>query len=152
MAGKSGRKVKIGEVHFIFYYQTGGTMNNDIKKVLVVDDEPDALELVKLVLESGGFETMLATSGTEALAQIDRTSPDLVLLDIMMPDMDGWDVFRKIREKNSKIPVAILTAKAQNIDRLLGLHVLKADDYITKPFGKNELIGKVRKLVGLTKN
>jgi two-component system response regulator VicR len=127
-------------------------MNNDIKKVLVVDDEPDALELVKLVLESGGFETILATSGTEALAQMDKIRPDLVLLDIMMPDMDGWDVFRKIREKNSKIPIAILTAKAQNIDRLLGLHVLKADDYITKPFGKNELIGKVRKLVGLTKN
>lgn len=122
-------------------------MNNDIKKVLVVDDEPDALELVKLVLESGGFKTILATSGKEALAQIERTKPDAVLLDIMMPDMDGWDVFRKIKEKNSGIPVAILTAKAQNIDRLLGLHVLKADDYITKPFGKNELIGKVRKLV-----
>ncbi len=122
------------------------------KKVLIVDDEPDTLELVKLVLESGGFETMLAANGMEALAQIDRTKPDLVLLDIMMPDMDGWDVFRKIKEKDSKIPVAILTAKAQNIDRLLGLHVLKADDYITKPFGKNELLGKVRKLVGLTKN
>jgi two-component system response regulator VicR len=127
-------------------------MNNNTKKVLVVDDEPDTLELVKLVLESGGFETLLATSGMEALALIDRIRPDLVLLDIMMPDMDGWDVFRKIKEKNPKIPIAILTAKAQNIDRLLGLHVLKADDYITKPFGKNELINKVRKLVGLTKN
>jgi len=128
-------------------------MNNVAnKKVLVVDDEPDTLELVKLVLESGGFETMLATSGTEALDQIGKSRPDLVLLDIMMPDMDGWDVFRKIKETDAKIPVAILTAKAQNIDRLLGLHVLKADDYITKPFGKNELIGKVRKLVGLTKN
>ena len=127
-------------------------MNNTIKKVLIVDDEPDTLELVKLVLESGGFETMLAANGMEALAQIDRTKPDLVLLDIMMPDMDGWDVFRRIKEKNSKIPVAILTAKAQNIDKLLGLHVLKADDYITKPFGKNELIGKVRKLVGMDKD
>ncbi len=122
-------------------------MNNDIKNVLVVDDEPDALELVKLVLESGGFKTILATSGKEALAQIDKTKPDAVLLDIMMPDMDGWDVFRKIKEKDSGIPIAILTAKAQNLDRLLGLHVLKADDYITKPFGKNELIGKVKKLV-----
>lgn len=126
--------------------------DNNIKKVLVVDDEPDTLELVKLVLESVGFETLLATSGKEALAQIERIRPDLVLLDIMMPDMDGWDVFRKIKEKDSRIPIAILTAKAQNIDRLLGLHVLKADDYITKPFGKNELIGRVRKLVGLTKN
>ena len=117
------------------------------KKVLVVDDEPDALELVKLVLESVGFETTLAMSGMEALDKIDASKPDLVLLDIMMPDMDGWDVFRKIKEKNPEIPIAILTAKAQNIDKLLGLHVLKADDYITKPFGKNELISKVRKLL-----
>lgn len=119
---------------------------NAIKNILVVDDEPDTLELVKLVLESGGFKTQLATSGSEALTKIDKKSPDLVLLDIMMPDMDGWDVFRKIKEKNPNIPIAILTAKAQNLDKLLGLHVLKADDYITKPFGKNELISKVRKL------
>jgi two-component system response regulator VicR len=127
-------------------------MMNNNKKVLIVDDEPDTLELVKLVLESGGFETLLATSGMEALSLIGKVRPDLVLLDIMMPDMDGWDVFRKIKEKDSGIPVAILTAKAQNIDRLLGLHVLKADDYITKPFGKNELINKVRKLVGIEKD
>ncbi len=123
-------------------------MKNNIapKKVLVVDDEPDTLELVKLVLESAGFEAILVNNGIEALAKIDTEKLDLVLLDIMMPDMDGWDVFRKIKEKNTTIPIAILTAKAQNIDKLLGLHVLKADDYITKPFGKNELIGKVRKL------
>ncbi|MFZ2412322.1 MAG: response regulator [Candidatus Methanoperedens sp.] len=129
-------------------------MNNTAynKKVLIVDDEPDTLELIKLVLESGGFETMLAANGMEALVQIERTKPDLVLLDIMMPDMDGWDVFRRIKEINPKIPIAILTAKAQNIDKLLGLHVLKADDYITKPFGKNELIGKVRKLIGMDKD
>jgi len=123
-------------------------INNTPKKVLVVDDEPDTLELVKLVLESAGFEVMLVNNGMEALAKIDAEKLDLVLLDIMMPDMDGWDVYRKIKELNSTIPIAILTAKAQNIDKLLGLHVLKADDYITKPFGKNELIRKVRKLTG----
>ena len=123
-------------------------INNTPKKVLVVDDEPDTLELVKLVLESAGFEAILVNNGTKALAKIDAGKLDLVLLDIMMPDMDGWDVFRKIKERNTTIPIAILTAKAQNIDKLLGLHVLKADDYITKPFGKNELIGKVRKLTG----
>jgi two-component system response regulator VicR len=117
-----------------------------MKKVLVIDDEPDTLELVKLVLEKGGFTTMLAKNGMEALSQIESTEPDIVLLDIMMPDMDGWEVFRKIKEKYSRVPIAILTAKAQNIDRLMGLHVLKADDYITKPFGKNELIDRVRKL------
>jgi two-component system response regulator VicR len=121
-------------------------INNTPKKVLVVDDEPDTLELVKLVLESAGFEAILVNNGMEALAKIDTEKLDLVLLDIMMPDMDGWDLFRKIKERNTTIPIAILTAKAQNIDKLLGLHVLKADDYITKPFGKNELIGKVRKL------
>ncbi len=124
--------------------------DNSTKKVLVVDDEPDTLELVKLVLESGGFEAVLANNGKEALAQIATLRPDLVLLDIMMPDMDGWDVFRKMKERDPGIPIAILTAKAQNIDKLLGLHVLKADDYITKPFGKNELISKVKKLTGLT--
>ncbi len=123
--------------------------NASHKKVLIVDDEPDTLELVKLVLESGGFETVLAASGKEALSELDASRPDMVLLDIMMPDMDGWEVFRKIKEKNAKIPIAILTAKAQNFDRLLGLHVLKADDYITKPFGKNELISRVRKLADL---
>jgi len=120
------------------------------KTVLIVDDEPDTLELVKLVLESGGFETVLAASGKEALNELEASKPDLVLLDIMMPDMDGWEVFRKIKENNVNMPIAILTAKAQNFDRLLGLHVLKADDYITKPFGKNELISRVRKLAGLT--
>jgi len=123
-------------------------INNTPKKVLVVDDEPDTLELVKLVLESAGFDAILVNNGVEALARIEDEKPDVVLLDIMMPDMDGWDVFRKIKERNPTIPIAILTAKAQNIDKLLGLHVLKADDYITKPFGKNELIGKVRKLTG----
>jgi len=127
-------------------------MNDDRlhnKKVLVVDDEPDTLELVKLVLESGGFKAELATNGADALVILKESRPDLILLDIMMPDMDGWDVFRRIKEKYPKIPIAILTARAQNIDKLLGLHVLKADDYITKPFGKNELIRKVRKLTGM---
>jgi len=120
---------------------------SSLKKVLVVDDEPDTLELVKLVLESGGFTTILAKNGKEALGIIEDSKPDAVLLDIMMPDMDGWEVFRKIKERYEGIPIAILTAKAQNIDRLLGLHVLKVDDYITKPFGKNELIDRVRKLL-----
>lgn len=120
------------------------------KKVLIVDDEPDTLELVKLVLESGGFKTVLASNGKEALKVLESIKPDLVLLDVMMPDMDGWEVFRKIKEKYSTLPIAILTAKAQNFDKLMGLHVLKADDYITKPFGKNELIGRVRNLTGLT--
>jgi two-component system response regulator VicR len=69
------------------------------KTVLIVDDEPDTLELVKLVLESAGFKTVSASNGIEALNEVDISKPDLVLLDIMMPDMDGWEVFRKIKEK-----------------------------------------------------
>ncbi len=126
--------------------------DNSKKRVLVVDDEPDTLELVKLVLESGGFEAVLVNNGKDALAKINTEKLDLVLLDIMMPEMDGWDIFRKIKERNAHIPIAILTAKAQNIDKLLGLHVLKADDYITKPFGKNELINKVNKMLMANKN
>ncbi len=80
------------------------------KTVLIVDDEPDTLELVKLVLERGGFKTVSAASGIEALREVDVSKPDIVLLDIMMPDMDGWEVFRKIKEKNSTLPIAILTA------------------------------------------
>lgn len=118
------------------------------RNVLVIDDESDTLELIKLILESGGFEVMVASSGIEALNIIETIRPDLVLLDIMMPDMDGWEVFRKIKEKDSSISIAILTAKAQNIDKLLGLHVLKADDYITKPFSKEDLLNKVRVLIG----
>lgn len=117
-------------------------------KILVVDDEPDTLELIRLVLESGGFKVIPASSGVEALKILETVRPALVLLDIMMPDMDGWEVFRKIKEKDSSISIAILTAKSQNIDKLMGLHVLKADDYITKPFGKNELLNKVRILIG----
>lgn len=121
-------------------------MPEEKKKVLVVDDEPDTLELVKLILESGGFEAILASSGVEAIDMVANHKPDLVLLDIMMPDMDGWDVFRRIKKTHPELPIAILTAKTQNIDKLLGLYVLRADDYITKPFGKNELINRVRKL------
>lgn len=123
--------------------------NKPAKKILIVDDEIDTLELIKLVLESAGFSTVLASNGMEALEKIKEAKFDLVLLDIMMPDMDGWEVFRNIKEMDKTIPIAILTAKAQNIDRLLGLHVLKAEDYITKPFGKNELIDKVKKLTGI---
>ena len=118
------------------------------KTVLIVDDEPDTLELVKLVLESAGFKTVSAANGIEALKEVDVSKPDLVLLDIMMPDMDGWEVFRKIKEKYSTLPIAILTAKAQNFDRLLGLHVLKADDYIIKSgLSMKDLGNKIKTLL-----
>lgn len=118
-------------------------------KIMVVDDEPDVVDLVKLVLESDGFSVVTAYSGKECLEKIGRELPDLVLLDIMMPQMDGWEVYRQIKSdhKTEKIPVAMLTAKSQSIDKMIGLHVVKVDDYITKPFGRSELIERVKKIL-----
>ncbi len=117
------------------------------KKIMVVDDEPDTVDLVKLVLETEGFEVITAYGGTECLEKLNLEKPDAVLLDIMMPEMDGWEVFKKIREKYVDLPVAMLTVRSQDIDKMLGLHVLKADDYITKPFGRKDLVDRVKKMV-----
>jgi two-component system, OmpR family, response regulator VicR len=118
-------------------------------KIMVVDDEPDVVDLVKLVLESDGFSVVTAYSGKEALEKIDREMPDLVLLDIMMPQMDGWEVYSRIRAnpRTKDIPVAMLTAKSQSIDKMIGLHVVKVDDYITKPFGRSELLERVKRIL-----
>ncbi len=122
-------------------------VNKMIKKIMVVDDEPDTVDLVKLVLETEGFEVMTAFSGSECLKKLAIEKPDAVLLDIMMPEMDGWEIFKRIREIYEDLPVAMLTVRNQDIDKMLGLHVLKADDYITKPFGRKELVERVKKLV-----
>lgn len=117
------------------------------KKIMVVDDEPDTVDLVKLVLETEGFEVITAYSGEECLKKLEDTLPDAILLDVMMPEMDGWEVFKKVREDYKNLPVAMLTVRNQDIDKMLGLHVLKADDYITKPFGRKDLVERVKKLV-----
>lgn len=119
------------------------------KKIMIVDDEPDTVDLVKLVLETEGFETVSAYSGREALDKIKTQRPDLILLDIMMPQMDGWEVCKKITEDEDikDIPVVMLTAKAQSIDKMIGLHVVGVTGYITKPFGRRELINNVKKVL-----
>ncbi len=116
-------------------------------KIMVVDDEPDTVDLIKLVLETEGFEVIPAYSGRECLEKLKVEKPALVLLDIMMPEMDGWEVFHRIKEKHSELPVAMLTVRDKDIDKMLGLHVLKADDYITKPFGRQELVERVKKII-----
>ena len=119
-------------------------------KILVVDDEPDTVDLVKLVLETEGYQTSVAYNGEEALEMIKIDKPDLVLLDIMMPKMDGWAIRKKIidNEETRDIPIVMLTAKAQPIDKMIGLHVVGVTDYITKPFGRQELIDSVKKAIG----
>jgi len=114
------------------------------KKILIVDDEDDILHFLELVLREKGYEVATASGGHEALtkAQVDR--PDLVLLDIMMPQMDGWEVLKLLRvdESTSHIPVAMLSARTEAKDRVQGLQE-GAIDYICKPFSLQELLGKI---------
>lgn len=119
------------------------------KRVVCIEDEPEMIDLVKLILSRKGFQVVGAMGGREGLEAIKREKPDLVLLDLMMPDMDGWEVYQKMKaeEATKAIPVIVVTAKAQSIDKVLGLHIAKVDDYITKPFGPQELLESVEKVL-----
>jgi len=110
--------------------------------ILICDDERDIVSALKIYLESEGYETECCYSGIEALDVLEKKEVQLVLLDIMMPEMDGITVIRKIREK-SIVPVIFLSAKAEDTDKILGLN-LGADDYVTKPFNPVELMARVR--------
>jgi DNA-binding response OmpR family regulator len=126
-------------------------MAEDKKKVVCVEDEPEIIDLIRLILGRKGFDLTGATGGQEGLDTIRRVRPDLVLLDLMMPDMDGWEVYQQMKaDPNLKdIPVIVVTAKAQSIDKILGLHIAKVDDYVTKPFGPQELLQSVERVLGL---
>lgn len=115
-------------------------MNN--KKILVVDDEKPISDIIKFNLVKEGFTVITAYDGEEAVAKVKQSQPDLVLLDVMLPKLDGFQVLRKIREQCAT-PVIMLTAKEEEVDKVLGLE-LGADDYITKPFGMRELIARVK--------
>lgn len=119
------------------------------KRILCVDDEPEMVELLRLILGRKGYEILGAYSGREALDTLEHESVDLVLLDLMMPEMDGWEVVRRMRGKDStaSIPIIVVTAKSQNVDRVLGLHIVKVDDYITKPFTPRELLDAVERVL-----
>jgi two-component system, OmpR family, response regulator VicR len=119
------------------------------KKICIIEDEPAMIELVSLILRNRGYDVVGAIGGQEGLDLIGKTSPDLVLLDLMMPDMSGWDVYQHMKADDmmKSIPVIIVTAKAQSIDKVLGLHIAKVQDYITKPFSPNELVEAVRKVL-----
>jgi two-component system, OmpR family, response regulator VicR len=128
-------------------------MTIDLKKVVCIEDELEMIELVKLILGRKKFEVTGAVGGHEGLEKISEIKPDLVLLDLMMPEMDGWEVYQKMKasEEMRDIPVIVVTAKAQSIDRVLGLHIARVDDYITKPFGPQELLDSVERVIN-TKN
>ena len=125
-------------------------MAEDAKRVVCTEDEPEMIDLVRLTLGRKGFDVIGANGGIEGLETVQRERPDLVLLDLMMPDMDGWEVYQQMKADDDlrNIPVVVVTAKAQSIDKVLGLHIAKVDDYITKPFGPQELLESVEKIIG----
>ena len=111
-------------------------------KIMVVDDDPNIGELLRLYLEKEGFTAVVMPDGEAALAAFDAEKPDLILLDVMMPRLDGWQVCREIRKK-SQCPIIMITAKGELFDRVLGLE-LGADDYIVKPFETKEVIARIK--------
>jgi DNA-binding response OmpR family regulator len=117
-------------------------------RILIVDDEPRIIHFIRLNLEHDGFQVFEAPSGAKALEQLRDRLPDLILLDVMMPDLDGFETLRLIREI-STVPVIMLTAKGEEDDRVRGLE-LGADDYITKPFSPRELVSRVRAVLRRT--
>jgi DNA-binding response OmpR family regulator len=119
------------------------------RKVIVIEDEQAMIQLIKLILEKEGFDVIGANGGAEGLDLITRERPDLVLLDLMMPGMNGWDVYQHMKadDQMKDIPVIVVTAKAQQIDKVLGLHIAKVQDYITKPFSPNELLESIEKVL-----
>ncbi len=117
--------------------------------ILVVDDERNIIELARLYLRSEGFQVESAHDGREALEKVATIHPDLVILDLMMPLMDGWEVCRRLREQNGRIPVIMLTAKSDDVDKIVGLD-MGADDYLAKPFNPRELVSRVRAVLRRT--
>ena len=112
------------------------------EKVLIVDDDTNICELLRLYLEKDGFDTVIANDGESAIVKFNLEEPDMILLDIMLPKLDGWQVCRTIR-KNSDVPIIMLTAKGETFDKIFGLD-LGADDYVTKPFDTKEVVARVR--------
>ena len=111
-------------------------------KILLVDDDPNIRQLVNLYLEKEGFEVVMAERGDEAVKLFRQSPPNLMLLDLMLPGMDGWEVCREVR-KTSNLPIIMLTAKDETFDKVLGLE-LGADDYIVKPFDMKELVARIK--------
>jgi len=120
-------------------------------RILVVDDEPEAVELVEFNLKQAGYAVTTAIDGAEALKKARHQTPDLIVLDVMLPEMDGFEICKTLRldAATARVPIIMLTAKAAEIDRVLGLE-LGADDYVTKPFSPRELLLRVKKILSRT--
>lgn len=119
------------------------------RRVVYIEDEPEMIDLVRLILSRKNYEVIGANGGREGLELVRKVLPDVVLLDLMMPDVDGWDVYQQLKAEDitKSIPVIVVTAKAQTIDRVLGLHIAKVDDYIPKPFSPKELVDSLERVL-----
>lgn len=120
-----------------------------INTIIYIEDDQDMIDLVTLILTRRGYSIKGANGGVLGLDMVTSELPDLVLLDLMMPDLDGWDVYQQMKamSKTRDIPVIAITAKSQAIDRVLGLRIAKVDDYICKPFSPNELISSIERIL-----
>jgi DNA-binding response OmpR family regulator len=118
-------------------------MSADPKKIVIVEDEPSLVFTLQDTLESEGYDVFIAENGDEAVKIVKKEQPDLMILDLMLPGMSGFDVCRTVRDKNYTFPIIILTARDQEIDKVTGLNI-GADDYITKPFGVKELLARIK--------
>ncbi|KMJ58001.1 transcriptional regulator [Bacillus sp. LL01] len=118
-------------------------------KVLIVEDDPNISELISLYIEKEGFQVACAGDGEMGLAMYYDSDPDFIILDIMLPEMDGWEVCKEVRKDNPAIPIIMLTGKGESYDRIRGLDI-GADDYIVKPFDPNELIARVKAVLRRT--
>jgi DNA-binding response OmpR family regulator len=123
-------------------------------RVLYFEDDKDMVELVRIILGREGYQVEGIAEGQAGIKAAQQNSPDVILLDLMLPDMDGWEIFRQLKhdELTADIPVIVITAKAQSIDKVLGLEIAKVDDYISKPFRPNELVDRVEKVLAGKKN
>jgi DNA-binding response OmpR family regulator len=124
-------------------------MTDIVRRVVYIEDEQEMIDLVRLILTRRKCEVIGASGGREGLDLVRRELPDAVLLDLMMPDMDGWEVYQQLKadDHTKTIPVIVVTAKAQSIDKVLGLHIAKVDDYISKPFSPSELVESLEKVL-----
>ena len=127
--------------------------DSTLASILYIEDDPGMIDLVQMILGNQGYQVQGAFGGNHALEILGLNLPDLILLDLMMPDFDGWDLYHRLKSDphTASIPVIIITAKSQPIDKVLGIHIARVDDYICKPFHPQDLIESVRRVLE-TKN
>ena len=123
------------------------SVEKEHKVIVYIEDEPDMVKLVRLILQHEGIELVGVVDAQRGVSMVREVKPDLILLDLMMPDMDGWEVFESLQadDELKRIPVIVITVRAAAIDKSMGLYVYKVEDYITKPFEMGELIRRIQR-------